>query len=161
MLKNILFIIFTAVLITSCGSKTAQSTTANNTNQFGEAINEDGSISYGDLVGKLSNVDSLETKVTGTVSGVCKAKGCWMTIVSDDTNEEMRVKFKDYGFFVPKDIEGRKVVLEGKAFKDVTSVDELKHLAEDAGKSKEEIEKITEPEAGLNFLATGVLLLDK
>jgi hypothetical protein len=39
-------------------------------------------------------------------------------------------------------------------------VEELKHLAEDAGKSKEEIEAITEPKEELKFLATGVLLLD-
>jgi len=34
----------------------------------------------------------------------------------------------------------------------------LRHYAEDAGKSKEEIEKITEPETNLMFLADGVLI---
>ena len=161
MLKNILFGVFAIFLLNSCNSQPSVDTSKNSDNQFGEPITQEGSIPYGELVKKLSTVDSLNTKVTGTVSGVCKAKGCWMTIVSDDSNEEMRVAFKDYGFFVPKDIEGRTVVFEGLAYKDVTSVADLRHLAEDAGKSKEEIEAITEPEEGLNFLASGVLLLDK
>ena len=161
MYKNILFAIFTALLISSCVSQPSNGTSTNNDNQFGEAVNEEGSISYDALLEKLSTTDSLNTKVTGTVSGVCKKKGCWMTIVSKETDTEMRVKFKDYGFFVPKDIEGRTVVFEGLAYRDVTSVADLQHLAEDAGKSKEEIEAITEPEEGYNFLASGVLLLDK
>jgi len=70
------------------------------------------------------------------------------------------VKFKDYGFFVPKDIAGQEVIMEGKAYREVTAVDELRHLAQDAGKPQEEIEKITEPKVELKFMASGVLLLD-
>ena len=161
MLKNILFAVVAICLINSCVSQSSMDTSGNNDHQFGEPITQKGSISYGELLKKLSAVDSVNTKVTGTVSGVCKAKGCWMTIVSADTDEEMRVKVKDYGFFVPKDIEGKTVVFEGLAYRDVTSVADLRHLAEDVGKTKEEVEAITEPEEGYNFLASGVLLLDK
>jgi hypothetical protein len=72
--------------------------------------------------------------------------------------EEMRVTFKDYGFFVPLDAAGKTVIMEGKAYYDTTSVDMLRHYAEDAGESPEEIEKITEPKLELAFEATGVLL---
>ncbi len=68
----------------------------------------------------------------------------------------MRVRFKDYGFFVPSDIMGKEVVFEGKAFRDTTSVADLKHYAEDAGKSKEEIDAITEPKVTIAFVADGV-----
>jgi hypothetical protein len=71
----------------------------------------------------------------------------------------MFVKFKDYGFFMPKDIAGREVIMEGTAYREVVSVDELKHLAKDAGKSEEEIAKITEPKEELQFLAHGVILV--
>ena len=70
----------------------------------------------------------------------------------------MRIRFKDYGFFMPKDCSGKEVIFEGKAFYDTTTVEMLKHYAMDGGKSKEEIEKITEPEINLSFLASGVLL---
>jgi hypothetical protein len=39
-----------------------------------------------------------------------------------------------------------------------TSVAELQHYAEDAGKSKEEIAKITEPKLELTFVADGVIV---
>src|SRR5690606_9591428 len=99
----------------------------------------------------------LYTKISGKIIEACKKKGCWMTI--DIGNDEiMRVKFKDYGFFVPKNADGLEMIMEGVAYMTVTSVDELKHLAEDAEKSKEEIDAITEPEHDLTFEAIGVII---
>ena len=129
---------------------------------FGETITADNSISFEEMLGKISESDSLKVKVAGKVDAVCQAKGCWMTIASDTDNEaEMMVKFKDYGFFVPKNISGRTVVMEGYAYREVTPVDELRHYAEDEGKSAEEIAAITEPKEELKFLASGVLLMDE
>ena len=61
------------------------------------------------------------------------------------------VKFKDYGFFMPKDISGKEVILNGKAYVNEVPVDEQRHYAEDAGKSEEEIAAITEPKKDLFF----------
>ena len=71
----------------------------------------------------------------------------------------MMVKFKDYGFFMPLDIVGKEVVLDGEASVKEVSVKQLKHYAEDAGKTKEEIAKIKEPKKELQFVAKGVLVL--
>lgn len=100
--------------------------------------------------------DTLNTKMMAKINEVCSAKGCWMTLDMDGENEVM-VKFKDYGFFMPLNAEGE-VVVNGKAFVSETSVEELRHYAEDAGKSKEEIEAITEPKRTYSFEADGVLL---
>ncbi len=128
---------------------------------FGEEITQTDVISYDEMILKMAGSDSLVTKVVGTVEGVCQAKGCWMNIVSENPDQpDMFVKFKDYGFFMPKDIAGKKVVMEGYAFKEVTPVEELRHYAEDEGKSKEEIAAITSPKEELKFLASGVLLLN-
>ena len=82
-----------------------------------------------------------------------------MNMVSNNPDKEsMFVKFKDYGFFMPKDIVGKTVIMEGVAYRETTSVEELRHYAEDEGKSKEEIEKITEPQVELKFMASGVLI---
>jgi hypothetical protein len=51
-------------------------------------------------------------------------------------------------------------VLDGVAKVTTTSVEELKHYAEDGGKSKEEIEKITEPKKEIEFTAKGVLVVN-
>ena len=103
-------------------------------------------------------LDTVQTTVRGTVHEVCQAKGCWMTLRAG-TDQEMMVKFKDYAFFVPKDIAERKVVLDGIAYYQITSVEELRHYAEDAGQSPEAIARITEPKRELRFLARGVQLL--
>lgn len=129
---------------------------------FGDKISEKKAVSYEKLLKKMKKSDSLQVKVVGTVESVCQMKGCWMTIVSKDEDKpSMMVKFKDYGFFVPKDISGQKVIMKGYAYKEVTPVDELRHYAEDAGKSKEEIAGITEPKEEFKFMASGVILLDK
>lgn len=128
---------------------------------FGQEINKNNAISYDEMVSKMAGADSLNTKVVGTVEGVCQAKGCWMNIVSDNPDQpSMFVKFKDYGFFMPKDIAGKQVIMEGYAFKEVTPVEELRHYAEDEGKSPAEIAAIVEPKEELKFLASGVLLLN-
>ncbi len=72
--------------------------------------------------------------------------------------KSMRVTFKDYGFFVPLNADGHVATLKGAASVDTVDVETLRHFAEDAGKSKEEIEAITEPEYELTFEATGVLI---
>ncbi|MEP6747626.1 MAG: DUF4920 domain-containing protein [Bacteroidota bacterium] len=97
-------------------------------------------------------------KATGKVLSVCQERGCWMK-VEKANGEAMMVKFKDYGYFMPKNIVGKEVVLDGEATVKETSVKQLKHYAGDAGKSKEEISKITMPKKELIFTAKGVLVL--
>ena len=128
---------------------------------FGAEFNASEAIEWNAFIEQLASHDSLETTVQATVVDVCQAKGCWMNLTGAEASEaSVFVKFKDYGFFVPKDIAGRSVVVNGKAFKEMTSVEELRHYAEDKGKSKEEIEAITEPAFEYKFMASGVVLLD-
>lgn len=86
-----------------------------------------------------------------------------MKIVSkkDAAKPQLFVKFKDYAYFMPKDLPGGQVVMKGKAYIEETSVDELRHYAEDDGKSPDEIAKIIEPKRELKFMADGVVVLDK
>lgn len=65
---------------------------------FGEKITEEDISSSTELISDLSEQGSLQTKVEGEVTGVCQMKGCWMT-VNVGNNQEVMVRFKDYGFF--------------------------------------------------------------
>lgn len=161
MLARIILFSMTSIILFSCNNATSEAVSQTDEGaSFGQAITSEGAISYEELLGKIPSDDSLAVKVVGKVESVCQKKGCWMNIVSEDAEKaSMFVKFKDYGFFMPKDISGKKVIMDGYAFKEVTSVEELKHYAEDEGKSKEEIEAIKEPVEELKFLASGVLLL--
>ena len=126
---------------------------------FGDKIAADGAltaIAMAEKYGALKVGDTINTKVTASINEVCSTKGCWMKLDLGN-NEEMMVRFTDYGFFMPLNAEGE-VIVNGKAYVTETSVDELRHYAEDAGKSKEEIEAITEPQRTLTFEADGVLL---
>ena len=118
---------------------------------YGEDINSD--VKFYDTID-----DNLDiSNVSGEILDVCPKKGCWMNVkVNTDT---VFVKFKDYGFFVPKTgIQGKKVLMTGEIFKDTISVERLKHYAEDAKKSRTEIDLITEPEYKINMIATGVAI---
>ena len=44
-----------------------------------------------------------------------------------ENGQEIMVNFKDYSFFVPKDIEGKKVIVDGKASIEILSVKQLQH----------------------------------
>jgi hypothetical protein len=124
---------------------------------FGEMIDAEGAKTMADLSAEMEGKDSLTIKVAAVAQDVCKKKGCWMK-VETASGDMMRVTFKDYGFFVPKDITGKEVVMEGTAYADTTSVEDLRHYAEDGGATEEEIAAITEPEIATTFVATGVMI---
>lgn len=157
-MKKVLFVVVALVIFAACSPKTVEKIEGKH---FGETISAKGAISYDKLLAKLEKDGGAENiKVEGKVESVCQKKGCWMTIVSDDAEKDvMFVKFKDYGFFMPLDLSGKTVVMRGNAYKETTSVDELRHYAEDNGDSEAEIAKITEPKVELKFLADGVVVV--
>lgn len=130
---------------------------------FGENFEATGFLSKEDMKSKFENMkagDTVDVKFASSVASVCKAKGCWMKLDLGDEKESM-VKFKDYGFFVPLNCDDKEVIVNGKAYVSEISVAELQHYAKDAGKSDEEIAKITEPKITYAFLADGVLMKDE
>jgi len=137
-----------------------QNATAQKAEHFGDKINADGALSIAEFKDKIKSSDSLNVKFKAVINEACQKKGCWMN-VDLGNGEAMMVRFKDYGFFVPKDCNGKTAVMSGVAFKETVSVEMLQHYAEDAGKSKEEIAKITQPESKISFEANGVLIYAK
>lgn len=127
-------------------------------NVFGENIENDKIMSNKELVSLYDNDSKFNTKFEATVIDVCQMKGCWMRLDLGD-NKKVMVNFKDYGFFVPKDISGKNVIVSGEAFKKIISVDELKHYASDRGESEEKIASIDKPEIVYSLIANGVKLL--
>ena len=162
-MKKIQFISLLVLAATTWFScKQATTTAAADENSFGAGVSKpDAATTFADVNAQLATADSVNVVMRAKVSGVCQTKGCWMNLVDPTgaTSDEIFVQFHDYGFFMPKDIEGREVIVEGKAYKEETTVEELKHYAEDEGKSPEEIAAITEPITEKKFMATGVILV--
>jgi hypothetical protein len=126
---------------------------------YGAKVTAANAIEVNMLEEKLTTSDKFTGKVKGTVTGVCEKKGCWMKLAQTE-GDGIMIRFKDYKYFMPQNIVGKEVVLDGEAIVTTTSVEMLKHYAEDAGKSKEEIEKITEPKKEIEFTAKGVLVVN-
>lgn len=163
-MKKILFLALLAAGFVACKNETKTETPEETKEiayaSFGDKIESDDATDVAAMTKEYKEMkagDTLNSKMVATVKEVCQAKGCWMTLKLEDSSEVL-VRFKDYGFFVPKNIAGQEVIVNGKAYVAETSVEELRHYAEDAGKSQEEIEQITEPERTYAFLADGVLV---
>lgn len=81
-----------------------------------------------------SNGERYEGKpvrVSARIAEVCQKKGCFF--IAREGDRYMRVSFRDYGFFVPTDISGRRVVLVGEVVGRMMTAAEAEHYAEDIG----------------------------
>lgn len=177
-MKKVLYITMIAALgiFAACGDKKEKDDNADEMDQltqteettdnvvvnavggYGKEITSDAAQNLVQFAADKATANGYNGKLTGTVESVCQNKGCWMKLDAGN-GETMRVSFKDYGFFVPKDLAGKTVVVEGVAEVKAISVEDQRHFAEDAGKSKEEIEAITEPKEELVFVADGVIVI--
>ena len=128
---------------------------------YGEQITVDGALNLRDVAAKLDGGSKFEgdTKIKAKIVDVCPKKGCWLKLEIDE-NTTATVKMKDYGFFLPLAAKGKTVVLDGKVELKTTSVAELKHYAEDAKKSQEEIDAIKEPVKEVRVLAKGIVVVE-
>ncbi len=130
---------------------------ANKGMTFGVKTTADSAISVNQLAALLQNKPTLQTKIKGKVVEVCKAEGCWIKM--ETANGPMMIKMKDHSFLVPLDMNGKNIVVQGTATFKETTVEMLKHYAEDAGKSKEEIATIKEGRKEPSMQAIGILVL--
>ncbi|TAE20830.1 MAG: DUF4920 domain-containing protein [Candidatus Kapaibacterium sp.] len=159
---------FTILTISACAKKadvshetTSKPATEQTTTQapkykaFGDSVQSASTPLPLAEVFKTPNLQKL-VRVEAKVVEVCQKKGCWMML--SDGAVTMRMTFKDYGFFMPKDIAGKTIIAEGIVAEDVLTEKDARHYAEDAGKSKEEIEKIKGDQKTVSMVAQSVFL---
>lgn len=148
-MKKLLLTAIVFILV-ACNSKTYTS--------FGVEISDQPTHSFNTIYDLAQNGEVNNIVLEGEITQTCAKKGCWMDVKVSE-QDTLMVRFKDYGFFVPKQgVEGLRTVVKGKAKMDTISVEMLRHYAEDAGDSEEEILKIMEPKYVLEFIADGVLI---
>ena len=125
---------------------------------FGEPFTiDDDPIDLTDALARLDDADEGEPtstlKVEATVEQVCQKKGCWFTLDDDAVDRPVRVRMKDYGFFVPRNTADGHSIIEGTVEK--TTIDEelARHYAEDSGDDPDAIDG---PQSNYKFTATGI-----
>lgn len=165
-MKRILFLLALSFVAFSCKNEKSEEKPlaeaeeiAINYQTFGDKISDENVLTKTEMIEKyksLKSGDTINLKFAATVKEVCQKKGCWMKV--DMGEDETMIRFKDYGFFMPKDITGQEIIVNGKAYVEEMSVEDQRHFAEDGGKSAEEIAAITAPKRTLAFEADGVLI---
>ena len=126
---------------------------------YGKIITADKAINVGQLSTALNTDSAYQGRISGKVVEVCTRKGCFMKIARENGSPVM-IRFTDYAYFMPQNIVGKNVVVEGLAKVNETSVAKLQHYAADAGKSKDEIAKINQPKKDIEIMADGVLVVN-
>lgn len=106
--------------------------------------------------------DGTVVRVEGTVAEVCQMAGCWLTL-QNPTATPIRVQVPrdeagEYVYTFPTDLGMVDAIIEGTVVLDTLGVDELRHYAEDEGRSAAEIEAITEPQPTVRLIARGALV---
>lgn len=124
---------------------------------YGKPFALDSTLTTAQLEAKMKE-KQFSGQIKGKVVEVCQAMGCWIKVALP-TGDTLLAKTNDE-FFMPKNIAGKTVVINGEASIKERPVKELKHYAEDAGKSKEEIAKITAPKKELTVKLKGVKVVD-
>lgn len=162
MMKKLLF--FSSLALTLCTTQVmAQSGSAPEKTVYGTAFLPQDTYSPGRLPYLLStnaNLDKIQ--MTGYISEVCQKEGCWVKIRTDkNINDEMLVKIKDHAFALPKNIAGKRALINGSVVKKTQSVAEQRHYLEDAGASQSEINAVTTPKETYEMVATGVIVYEQ
>lgn len=120
---------------------------------FGKAFTNASLVELAEVMSQVERYAGKPIKIEGKIEDVCQNKGCWLIVT--DGERQMRVTFKDYGFFVPKDSAGKKVILEGLVEKKTLSQEQARHYMEES-KSKIAPSTIKGPQEVITMVATGV-----
>mgnify|MGYP000683737776 FL=1 len=124
-------------------------------------VDETASISVAELVSRMDKSKDPQTlTIKAPLSAVCQNAGCWVQVAKPD-GKLLMVRFKNHFTIPPTTPLGTESYIHGIAYWDTVSVKMLRHYAEDAGKSQEDINKITQPEFKLNFEGDGIKLVSK
>ena len=124
---------------------------------FGEKINKDNMLSIKTVIDANSTYLGKDLVVRGKVDRLCVKKGCWLNL--GDNKDFVRVTFKNYGIFVPSNFLGKEVAVKGVFDIKEESVKRRKHLMEDEGLSRDEINKVKKPIKTYSFVASGIELI--
>ncbi len=124
---------------------------------YGEAVEFDESddVSFAALKGGEQDV-----WVTGVITEVCMHQGCWIRLndPSDRAAGDLFVRTRDHAYLVPRNAHGHKVMIHGDTEYSELSVSDLRHYAEEAGKSQAEIAAISQPKTMITFHADTIII---
>ncbi len=108
-MRKITLLMLTAMLILVSSSAMADA----GSKTFGKGISAPDTVLVSDVLSHPDAYVGKTIRVTGTAVGVCKHRGCWISLASDKEGETLRVKVKDGEIVFPPEIVGETVTAEG------------------------------------------------
>jgi hypothetical protein len=88
-------------------------------------------------------------RTEGQIAQVCQRMGCWMELRDGEEGPAVRVPMAGHRYFLPRDVAGRRAMLEGRVAMRALSQGEREHL---------ESEGATATASALSITATGVVV---
>ncbi|MFQ6613434.1 MAG: DUF4920 domain-containing protein [Fidelibacterota bacterium] len=117
-------------------------------NVYGEKPTLKSAVAVQEILHNPDQYNSKDVLVRGVIKDVCQEKGCWLSMEAD--GKTLIVRFKDYAFFVPKDVGGKTATIQGRFYSEV-----IKHTHENGTGS----ETCTEQDkANYSMIASGVII---
>lgn len=157
-MKKLAFITTTLLLITSCNNQNSNKIELGK-NYGPVKVDTSLAVSVDEMMACYNKKDQrFEFTFKSKISEVCTKAGCWVNI-DKGNGETFMVRFKNHFTIPPKTKLGTEAYIHGFAYYDTIAVEQLQHFAGDAGKSKEEIAKITKPKYEMEFEADGIILV--
>ncbi len=130
-MKLIILLICGCCILISCSSKDTT---------FGApfTLKSDQAVTVSEAA-KPANYDRV-IRVEGDCYQVCQDEGCWLVIT--DGKQKLNVMMENKNFTAPMDCGGKKIALEGKVQEQLTTEEDARVYAGQAGKSEAETNAI-------------------
>ena len=169
-----LFVVLASILIVGCSPAKAETQSEPQQKQevakvetskvattklYGEALPKNlPAFELSDVLKNPKKYSGKTALLSGHVRQACTKKGCWMELSAgkDTKAKGCRVKFKDYGFFVPLDSAGSTARLAATASIKVVSKEHVDHYEAEGGTFSDKNPDGTANE--IQLVATGVEL---
>lgn len=104
MKKYILTFLIVGIL-SACSQEKIQS-------NFGAQVDSTGAVLVSQLIEEMGNAPKLDIKVKGKIVEVCQEMGCWLKMDLGN-GEFLMVNFHDQDFTIPKESQGKEVIVDG------------------------------------------------
>jgi len=124
---------------------------------FGAGITLAQPIALADVLGEPEGYEAKPILLHGRISEVCQHKGCW-TILQDG-KASVRVRFRDYGFFLPADCIGNEAFIQGTVKVQILSEAQARHYESETRDG--DPARIQGPQREVGFVASGVRLVGR
>ncbi len=93
--------------------------------------------SLGEAISQMDQLAGQSVVIETEIQQVCQKKGCFF--IARDGDSVARVRFRDYGFFIPTDSAGKTVTLAGTIERVELTPAQIAHFAEDLGEAEDAV----------------------